>query len=199
MSEERYDVVFIGGGPGGYIGAIRAAQLGLETASVELRPSLGGTCLNVGCIPSKALLESSHLYAQSKAELGHHGVVTGDVGLDLATMLGRKDKVVDDLTKGIAFLFKKNKVTRLTGRGRLAAAGSVVVTAEDGSERILGTDIVVLATGSEPMPLPGVEIDEKRIVSSTGALVLPKVPKRLVVIGAGYIGLELGSVWGRLG
>ncbi len=199
MSEERYDVVFIGGGPGGYIGAIRAAQLGLETASVELRPSLGGTCLNVGCIPSKALLESSHLYAQSKAELGHHGVVAGDVGLDLATMLGRKDKVVDDLTKGIAFLFKKNKVTRLEGRGRLAAAGSVVVTAEDGSERVLASDNVVLATGSEPMELPGVEIDEERIVSSTGALVLPKVPKRLVVIGAGYIGLELGSVWGRLG
>ena len=199
MSEERYDVVFIGGGPGGYIGAIRAAQLGLRTASIESRPTLGGTCLNVGCIPSKALLESSHLYHLSKAELAAHGVVAGEVGLDLKAMLARKTKVVDDLTKGIAFLFKKNKVERVEGTGRLAAADRVVVTAEDGSERTIATDNVVLATGSEPMALPGVDIDEKRIVSSTGALNLAKVPKHLVVVGGGYIGLELGSVWGRLG
>ncbi len=199
MSEERYDVVFIGGGPGGYIGAIRAAQLGLRTASIESRPTLGGTCLNVGCIPSKALLESSHLYHLSKAELAAHGVVAGEVGLDLKAMLARKTKVVDDLTKGIAFLFKKNKVERVEGTGRLAAADRVVVTAEDGSERTIATDNVVLATGSEPMALPGVDIDEKRIVSSTGALDLAKVPKHLVVVGGGYIGLELGSVWGRLG
>ena len=199
MSEERYDVVFIGGGPGGYIGAIRAAQLGLRTASIEARPTLGGTCLNVGCIPSKALLESSHLYHLSKAELAAHGVVAGEVGLDLKAMLARKTKVVDDLTKGIAFLFKKNKVERVEGTGRLAAADRVVVTAEDGSERTIATDNVVLATGSEPMALPGVDIDEKRIVSSTGALDLAKVPKHLVVVGGGYIGLELGSVWGRLG
>ncbi len=199
MSEKRYDVVFIGGGPGGYIGAIRAAQLGLRTASIESRPTLGGTCLNVGCIPSKALLESSHLYHLSKAELAAHGVVAGEVGLDLKAMLARKTKVVDDLTKGIAFLFKKNKVERVEGTGRLAAADRVLVTAEDGSERTIATDNVVLATGSEPMALPGVDIDEKRIVSSTGALDLAKVPKHLVVVGGGYIGLELGSVWGRLG
>ena len=160
---------------------------------------MGGTCLNVGCIPSKALLESSHLYHLSKAELAAHGVVAGEVGLDLKAMLARKTKVVDDLTKGIAFLFKKNKVERVEGTGRLAAADRVVVTAEDGSERTIATDNVVLATGSEPMALPGVDIDEKRIVSSTGALDLAKVPKHLVVVGGGYIGLELGSVWGRLG
>ena len=176
-----------------------AAQLGLRTASIESRPTLGGTCLNVGCIPSKALLESSHLYHLSKAELAAHGVVAGEVGLDLKAMLARKTKVVDDLTKGIAFLFKKNKVERVEGTGRLAAADRVVVTAEDGSERTIATDNVVLATGSEPMALPGVDIDEKRIVSSTGALDLAKVPKHLVVVGGGYIGLELGSVWGRLG
>ncbi len=199
MNEERYDVVFIGSGPGGYVGAIRAAQLGLRTACVEARSTLGGTCLNVGCIPSKALLESSHLYHQAQADLAAHGIVAGEVALDLKAMLARKTKVVDDLTKGIGFLFKKNKIDLYEGTGRLAAVDSVVVTAADGSERTLACENVVLATGSEPMGLPGIEIDEKRIVSSTGALALAKVPKHLVVVGGGYIGLELGSVWGRLG
>ena len=199
MSEEKFDVVFIGGGPGGYIGAIRAAQLGLKTACVEARGTLGGTCLNVGCIPSKALLESSHHYAEAKDHLGEHGVKLGDVELDLKTMLGRKDKVVDDLTKGIAFLLKKNKIAHIQGLGRIAAPDRVTVALSDGGEETLESENIVLATGSEPMPLAGVEIDEKRIVSSTGALTLAKVPKHLVVIGGGYIGLELGSVWGRLG
>ncbi len=199
MSDERYDVVFIGGGPGGYVGAIRAAQLGLRTACVEARAALGGTCLNVGCIPSKALLQSSHLYAQARHDLAAHGVALGKVELDLKAMLGRKDKVVDDLTKGIAFLFKKNGITHVQGRGRVATADSIVVALNDGGEATLTTEAIVLATGSEPMDLPGIEIDEKRIVSSTGALALAKVPKHLVVVGGGYIGLELGSVWGRLG
>ncbi|MDP6706356.1 MAG: dihydrolipoyl dehydrogenase [Alphaproteobacteria bacterium] len=199
MSDEKFDVVFIGGGPGGYVGAIRAAQLGLRTACVEARPTLGGTCLNVGCIPSKALLESSHLYAQAQHDLGAHGVSLGSIGLDLGAMLGRKDKVVEDLTKGIAFLFKKNGVVHVAGRGRVATADRVEVALNDGGTQSLATEAIVLATGSEAMALPGIEIDEKRIVSSTGALALPKVPKHLVVVGGGYIGLELGSVWGRLG
>jgi dihydrolipoamide dehydrogenase len=199
MSDEKFDVVFIGGGPGGYVGAIRAAPLGLRTACVEARPALGGTCLNVGCIPSKALLESSHLYAQAQHDLAAHGVKLDGVGLDLGAMLARKDKVVADLTKGIAFLFKKNKIVHVAGRGRVAAADRVEVALNDGGEETLATEAIVLATGSEAMALPGIEIDEKRIVSSTGALALSKVPKHLVVVGGGYIGLELGSVWGRLG
>ena len=199
MSEQKYDVVFVGGGPGGYVGAIRAAQLGLKTACVEARPTLGGTCLNLGCIPSKALLESSHHFAEAKHRLAEHGVKLAKVELDLKAMLGRKDKVVDELTKGIGFLFKKNKVTHVAGRGRIAAPGRVAVALNDGGEASLEAESIVLATGSEPMPLPGIEFDEKRIVSSTGALALDKVPKHLVVIGGGYIGLELGSVWSRLG
>ena len=199
MSGERFDVVVIGGGPGGYVGAIRAAQLGLKTACIEARPTLGGTCLNVGCIPSKALLESTHRFAEARHDLAAHGVKLGKVELDLAAMLARKDKVVDDLTKGIAFLFKKNKVTHIAGRGRLAGPGKVAVALNEGGEREVEAENVVLATGSEPMGLPGVEIDEKRVVSSTGALTLASVPKHLVVVGGGYIGLELGSVWSRLG
>ncbi|MDP6343570.1 MAG: dihydrolipoyl dehydrogenase [Alphaproteobacteria bacterium] len=199
MSDEHFDVVFIGGGPGGYVGAIKAAQLGLRTACVEMRGSLGGTCLNVGCIPSKALLQSSHLYHEARTEMAGHGIKMGEVALDLGGMMARKEQVVGDLTKGIEGLFKKNKVTYLAGRGRITGAGSVEVTLNDGGSRTLAAENIVIATGSDVMPLPGVEVDEKTIVSSTGALSLAKVPKHLVVIGGGYIGLEMGSVWRRLG
>jgi dihydrolipoamide dehydrogenase len=199
MTDKPYDVVVIGGGPGGYVAAIRAAQLGLKTACVEKRGALGGTCLNIGCIPSKALLQSSEKYEEAKHALAQHGVKLGSVELDLKAMMARKDKVVADLTKGIEFLFKKNKVDYVVGAGALAAAGRVAVKLAKGGEQTLETRNIVIATGSESMPLAGVEIDEKRIVTSTGALSLPEVPKRLAVIGAGYIGLELGSVWKRLG
>jgi len=198
MAEDRFDLVVIGSGPGGYVAAIRAAQLGLRTACVEKRATLGGTCLNIGCIPSKALLVSSEKYHEALHSLSEHGIQPGEVSLDLARMLARKDKVVAENVRGIEFLFKKNKVTRLTGTGRIAAADTVVVSGADG-ETTVKTGAILIATGSDSMPLPGVEIDEKRIVSSTGALALDQVPKRLVVIGAGYIGLEMGSVWSRLG
>jgi dihydrolipoamide dehydrogenase len=195
---ETYDVVVIGGGPGGYVAAIRAAQLGLKAACVEKRGTLGGTCLNVGCIPSKALLQSSEKYEEAVHSLGDHGVGVGKVSLDLGQMMDRKAKVVGDLTKGIEFLFKKNKVDYHRGAGAIDSAGVVRVTGEDG-DTTLETDAVIIATGSESMPIPNVEVDEKRIVTSTGALALEKVPDHLVVIGGGYIGLEMGSVWRRLG
>jgi len=198
MAEDSYDLIVIGGGPGGYIAAIRAAQLGMKTACVESRDRLGGVCLNVGCIPSKALLESSEIYHQVSAGLGDHGVKTGKVALDLDAMMGRKDKVVGDLTKGIEFLFKKHKITWLKGHGRLKGEGRVEVEGADGTSTVTAKNII-LATGSDVTPLPGVEIDEERIVSSTGALALPKVPRHLVVVGGGYIGLEMGTVWRRLG
>jgi dihydrolipoamide dehydrogenase len=196
---ESYDVVFVGGGPGGYAGAIRAAQLGLRVACVESRGTLGGTCLNVGCIPSKALLESSHRYAEAANGLAAHGVKVGKLELDLATMMARKDKVVGELTKGVEFLFRKHKVEYVKGFGRIAAADRVAVKLDGGGGRELRTRNVVIATGSDVAPLRGVDIDEKRIVSSTGALALDKTPEHLVVVGAGYIGLEMGSVWRRLG
>jgi dihydrolipoamide dehydrogenase len=195
---EIYDLVVIGGGPGGYVAAIRAAQLGLKTACVEKRGTLGGTCLNVGCIPSKALLQSSEKYEEAAHELNDHGVGVGDVSLDLGRMMGRKDKVVGDLTKGIEFLFKKNKVDYLRGAGAIESAGVVRVSGDDG-EATLQADSIIIATGSESMPIPNVAVDEKRIVTSTGALALDAVPDHLVVIGGGYIGLEMGSVWRRLG
>ncbi|MFM9842714.1 MAG: dihydrolipoyl dehydrogenase [Dongiaceae bacterium] len=198
MATENFDVVVIGGGPGGYVAAIRAAQLGLKTACVEKRGSLGGTCLNVGCIPSKALLQSSHLYEEASKHLGSHGIKVGNVALDLAAVLARKDKVVGDLTKGIEFLFKQNKVAYVKGAGRLLGGGKIAVTGS-GGEQTLEAKNIVIATGSDVMPLPGVTIDEKQIVSSTGALSLAKVPGHLVVVGGGYIGLEMGSVWRRLG
>jgi len=197
---DDYDLIVIGGGPGGYVAAIRAAQLGLRTACVEKRGALGGTCLNVGCIPSKALLQSSHHYETTAHELAAHGVKIGNVGLDLGAMMKRKDKVVGDLTKGIEFLFKKNKVDYVVGTGVIADSGTVAVTPpKGGRKKTLKTENILIATGSDVAPLPGVEIDEKRIVSSTGALALTKVPKNLIVVGAGYIGIELGSVWRRLG
>jgi dihydrolipoamide dehydrogenase len=199
MGDESYDLVIIGGGPGGYVAAIRAAQLGMKTACVEKRGSLGGTCLNVGCIPSKALLQSSEKFAEAKGHLAAHGVKLGKVALDLEAMMARKDGVVGDLTKGIEFLFKKNKVTYVRGAGSIPKPGEVAVALSDGGTETLTAKNILIATGSESMPLGGVEVDEKRIVSSTGALALAKVPERLIVIGAGVIGLELGSVWSRLG
>ncbi|GEO81508.1 dihydrolipoyl dehydrogenase [Pararhodospirillum oryzae] len=196
MSE--YDVVVIGGGPGGYVCAIRAAQLGLRVACVESRPTLGGTCLNEGCIPSKALLQSSHLYEEARLHFKDHGIGVEGLGLDIPAMMARKDEVVASNTKGIDFLFKKNKITRLVGRGRLGAPGTVVVSGADGDTTISATSIV-LATGSVAAALPGVSVDEEHILSSTGALALQAVPRSLIVIGAGVIGLELGSVWRRLG
>jgi len=197
---DKYDLVVIGGGPGGYVGAIRAAQLGLKTAIVEMRGTLGGTCLNVGCIPSKALLQSSHHFEMAGKEFEHHGVDVSDLKLNLKTMLGRKEKVVDDLTKGIEFLMKKNKIDYIVGAGEIIEAGKVSVSPGKGKKKqVLETENIIIATGSEVTPLKGVKIDEKQIVSSTGALSLIKVPKEMVVIGAGVIGLELGSVWRRLG
>ncbi len=194
-----FDVVVIGAGPGGYVAAIRAAQLGLKVACVEKRGTLGGTCLNIGCIPSKALLESSEKFVEAQHELAEHGVGVGSVKLDLAKMMARKEKVVSGLTDGIAFLFKKNKVTWVDGAATITGPGTVSVTDGDGKVSELETKQILIATGSESMPLPGVEVDEERVVTSTGALALKKVPKHLVVIGGGYIGLEMGSVWQRLG
>ncbi|MYG52354.1 MAG: dihydrolipoyl dehydrogenase [Rhodospirillaceae bacterium] len=188
-----YDVIVIGAGPGGYVCAIRCAQLGMRVAVAEQRGTLGGTCLNVGCIPSKALLQSSEKFAEAQHGLAAHGI-EATATLNLPAMMARKDGVVDKLTKGVAYLFKKNKIAHLKGRGRLAGNGAVEV---EGAR--YDAKHIVIATGSDVMPLPGVEIDEKRIVSSTGALALGTVPKTLAVIGAGYIGLEMGSVWARLG
>ena len=196
---DPYELVVIGGGPGGYVAAIRAAQLGLKVACVENRGALGGTCLNVGCIPSKTLLQSSHHFEEAAHGLAAHGVKTGKLELDLKTMMGRKDAVVDELTKGIEFLLKKNKVDYVIGTGAITAPDTVTVTPAKGKKRVLSTENILIATGSDSTPLPGVEIDEKRIVTSTGALELKKVPKHLVVVGAGVIGLEMGSVWRRLG
>lgn len=201
MADQQYDLVVIGGGPGGYVAAIRAAQLGMTVACVDRRAVLGGTCLNVGCIPSKALLQSSEKFVEAGHALAAHGVKIAKVELDLDTMLSRKDRVVDGLTKGVGFLFKKNKVTQIHGTARITAPGRIHVSAADGGsdDRTLTCKHILIATGSESTPLPGVSVDEKTIVSSTGALSFPSVPKHLVVIGGGYIGLELGSVWGRLG
>ena len=196
---DQYDVVIIGAGPGGYNAAVRAGQLGLKAAIVEGRETLGGTCLNVGCMPSKALLHASELYeAASGAEFKTLGIEVAPK-LNLTQMMAQKADSVSALTKGVEFLMKKNKVAWIKGWGRIAGAGKVIVKAADGSEQTLETKNIVIATGSEPAPLPGVTVDNKRIVDSTGALSLPEVPKSLVVIGAGVIGLELGSVWRRLG
>ena len=199
MADTQYDLVVIGSGPGGYVCAIRAAQLGMKVACVEKMPTLGGTCLNVGCIPSKALLQASEKFEEAQHGLGAFGVKVTGVSLDLPGLMGHKDKVVFANTKGVEFLFKKNKVERVEGTGRVAGASTVVVKGKDGKESTLKTKNIVIATGSDSMPLKGVEVDEKKIVSSTGALALAGVPKTMVVIGGGYIGLEMGSVWQRLG
>lgn len=199
MSEEAFDVVIIGGGPGGYIAAIRAAQLGLKTACIEGRGTLGGTCLNVGCIPSKALLHASELYREAGHGFAEMGIVAKGVDINLPDMMSYKDKTVKSLTQGIEFLFKKNKVTYIKGWGSLKDASTVAVKLSDGGDQTVSAKNIIIATGSEPASIPGVEIDEDRVVSSTGALSLPKVPKHIVVIGAGAIGLEMGSVWQRLG
>jgi len=193
------DLVVIGGGPGGYVAAIRAAQRGLSVAVVEREPKLGGTCLRVGCIPSKALLESSHKYEEVQHDLAVHGVRVEGVALDLATLMKRKNDVVSTLAKGIDALLKKHKISRHLGMGRLAGQGRVEVTAADGQVTVLESPRIILAVGSVPVVLPGIETDGDRVGTSTEALAFPDVPDHLVVIGGGYIGLELGSVWRRLG
>lgn len=196
-----YDVVVIGAGPGGYVSAIRAAQLGLKTAIVEKRETLGGTCLNVGCIPSKALLHASEVFAEAQHGFESLGVTVSKPSLNLEAMMAHKQKTVDGNTSGVAFLMKKNKIDTIYGSGKILAAGKVEVTGKDGAKQTLDTKNIIIATGSDVAGIPGlkIEIDEKVIVSSTGALALGKVPQRMVVVGAGVIGSELGSVWSRLG
>ncbi len=196
---DNFDVVIIGGGPGGYVCAIRAAQLGLKVACVEMRGVLGGTCLNVGCMPSKALLHASELYEEAEHGMAKFGIKTGKISIDIAELMVSKDETVKGLTDGVAYLLKKNKVEYIEGRGTILGRGSVKVDLGAGGGRQLATKDIVIATGSDVMSLPGIDIDEKRIVSSTGALSLSRVPKHMVVIGGGVIGLELGSVWKRLG
>ena len=203
---DNFDVVVIGAGPGGYVAAIRAAQLGLATACVDAwldprgRPALGGTCLNVGCIPSKALLDSSHHYHNVRHLLPAHGIDAGDVKLDLARMLARKDKVVKTLTRGVAGLLRKNKVESIPGLATLKGDGRIEVALHGaGERRSLAARHIVLATGSVPIRIPVAKVDGDRIVDNEGALAFSEVPRRLGIIGAGVIGLELGSVWGRLG
>ncbi|KAF9327683.1 dihydrolipoamide dehydrogenase precursor [Linnemannia elongata] len=196
---EELDLVVIGGGPGGYVAAIKAAQLGLKTACVEKRGALGGTCLNVGCIPSKAMLNNSHIYHQTQHDLKARGIDVGSVALNLPVMLKAKANAVSGLTKGVEGLFKKNKVAYHKGAGKFLNANEIEVTGNDGTVSTLKAKNILIATGSVPSGFPGIEIDEKKIVTSTGALELQEVPKKMVVIGAGVIGLELGSVWQRLG
>jgi dihydrolipoyl dehydrogenase len=202
---DKFDVVVIGAGPAGYVAAIKAAQLGLSTACVEQwlddkgKVRLGGTCLNVGCIPSKALLDSSHKYHEAKADLGVHGIAVGETTIDVPAMIGRKDKIVDQLTGGIAGLFKHNGVTAVSGTGKVLAGAKVEVTDKDGKVQVLQAGKVIIAAGSLPVNIPPAPVDGDIIVDSTGALEFKQVPKRLGVIGAGVIGLELGSVWARLG
>ena len=195
---EKFDVVVIGGGPAGYVCAIRSSQLGLKTACVESRGTLGGTCLNIGCIPSKSLLNLSETFHQAK-NFGKIGIEIGEVKLNLEKMMRNKDKAVTVLTKGVEFLFKKNKVTYLKGMGSIINEKTVSVLDNDNKLKKIETKNIVISTGSEAVPLPGVTFDEKRVLSSTGALNISKVPQKMIIIGGGYIGLEMGSVWSRLG
>lgn len=193
----QHDLVVIGAGPGGYVAAIRAAQLGLNVACIEKEPALGGTCLRVGCIPSKALLESTELYHQAKTRFVTHGIKVGSLDFDLPAMLKRKEQIVTGLTRGVEGLLKKNKITRYLGHGRLTAPGKIQVEGKEAAT--VEAKNIIIATGSKPATLPGIELDGQRVVTSTEALSFTEVPKHLVVIGAGFIGLELGSVWLRLG
>ena len=197
--DNNFDVIVVGSGPGGYVCAIRSAQLGLKIACVETRKTLGGTCLNIGCIPSKSLLNSSEMYHKAQKEFNNLGVETGKIKLNLSKMMSNKNKSVQTLTKGIEFLFKKNKITHLKGKGSISAKGTVTVTDNSGKKISYKTSNIVIGTGSVSASLPGIKIDEKVVVSSTGAISFEKVPKDLIVIGGGYIGLELSSVWKRLG
>ena len=197
MADDRYDLVVIGAGPGGYVAAIRAAQLGMRVVCIEKNPALGGTCLRIGCIPSKALLDSSELYRQAQHHLAAHGVRVNDVALDLPAMMARKDRVVQTLTGGVGLLFRKHQVARLTGQARIVAPGRVAIEGPDAGT--VETERILIATGSEPAGLRGVAFDGRRIVSSDEALSFDAVPARLLVVGAGAIGLEMGSVWSRLG
>ena len=194
---EKFDVTVIGGGPAGYVCAIRLSQLGLKTACVESRGSLGGTCLNIGCIPSKSLLNMSESFHRAK-NFSNIGIETGEIKLNLEKMMSNKDNSVAALTKGVEFLFKKNKVTYFKGVGSFSEKNEILVK-NDRSETKIKTDKTIISTGSEPLPLPGIDFDEKKILSSTGALSISKLPKKMVVVGGGYIGLEMGSVWSRLG
>ena len=195
---EKFQAVVIGGGPGGYVCAIRLAQLGLKTACVESRGSLGGTCLNIGCIPSKSLLNLSEEYHKVK-NLSNKGIEVGEVKLNLSKMMKSKDKAVTVLTKGVEFLLKKNKVTYLKGHGSFKSKNEIKIKDDNNKEIVISADNIVIATGSVPVSLPGINFDEKIILSSTGALKIEQVPKKMVVVGGGYIGLEMGSVWSRLG
>ena len=197
--ENNFDLVVIGGGPGGYVCAIRAAQLGLKTACVESRGALGGTCLNVGCIPSKSLLNLSENFHKAKKDFNHQGIEIAGIKLNIEKMMSNKNKSIQVLTKGVEFLFKKNKVTYLKGKGVIFSKYDVVIYGENNSRTNIKAKNIVIATGSEVVSIPGIEINEKNVVSSTGALSFDKVPKKLAVIGGGYIGLEMGSVWSRLG
>ncbi len=194
---EKFDVTVIGGGPGGYVCAIRLSQLGLKTACIEFRGSLGGTCLNVGCIPSKNLLNFSENFHKAK-NFTNIGIEVGEVKLNLSKMMKNKDKAVADLTKGIEFLFKKNKVTYFKGKGSFKSSNEISILA-DNKETVIQTDKTIISTGSEPVSLPGIDFDEEKILSSTGALSISKLPKKMIIVGGGYIGLEMGSVWSRLG
>jgi len=197
---EGFDIIVIGSGPGGYVAAIRAAQLGMTVACIDKRAAPGGTCLNIGCIPSKALLQSSERFEEANHALAVHGIKAGKIEFDLATMMARKDKVVGENTKGVEFLFRKNKVTFVKGAAKITTKDAVSVTGADGQARELkAAKAIIIATGSDSMSIPGLDIDEKTVISSTGALALSSVPKHLVVVGGGYIGLEMGSVWRRLG
>ena len=196
---DEFDIIVIGGGPGGYVAAIRASQLGKKTACIESRGALGGTCLNIGCIPSKSLLHSSELFKKANSEFKSLGINTGNISIDISKMMQHKKKSVDTLTKGVEFLFKKNKVNYFKGHGSFLDTNSVEIKLNDGTKKIIKGKNIVVATGSSVLCLPNITIDEKVIVSSTGALSLPKIPKKLIVIGGGYIGLEMGSVWSRLG
>ena len=194
---EKFDVTVIGGGPGGYVCAIRLSQLGLNTACIEFRGSLGGTCLNVGCIPSKNLLNFSENFHKAK-NFTNIGIEVGEVKLNLGKMMKNKDKAVADLTKGIEFLFKKNKVTYFKGKGSFKSSNEISILA-DNKETVIQTDKTIISTGSEPVSIPGIDFDEEKILSSTGALSISKLPKKMIIVGGGYIGLEMGSVWSRLG